>query len=236
MTTTTNEWKRIGVVLSALWFVFVAIAGARGGADLDTGDGPFVGVDFDQRTLAIFAANVNNLAAAENSPLPDFRFLWGAFVVVLVLPVLIAWLLAFIAAISGFSPFRYSSESARRLSVATYFVALLCWFTLADISSDGFSKMQPEGWCFLFGLPVAVYLALLAVAALPPRASKAMRFLVNASLIWVSSVATCKLIWPWGSEFTIDQRLALLLLPPVGLWIGYLSWKCSKEGWLGGRA
>jgi len=132
--------------------------------------------------------------------------------------------------LSGFNPFRCSTESARRLSISLYGVALLSWFTWVGIASNGFSQVKPIGWLILFGAPIVVYLALLPAVALLPRASKEIRLLLSASFMWIFSIVVWGYIWDWERTFTIDKYLALLFLPTVGVWIGYLLWKWSKEG------
>ena len=50
----------------------------------------------------------------------------------------------------------------RRISIVLGGIFLVLWVGLVAYSSDGFSNMYPRQWLFFLGVPVAIYLVILA--------------------------------------------------------------------------
>jgi|GEM_PF-6318493 hypothetical protein len=107
--------------------------------------------------------------------------------------------------------------------------ALLSWVIWVGVASDGFSGMHPAGWLVFVGVPVAAYIALLAVSPYCRRASKEVRRLLSANLMWAFLIGAWGYVWEWENVFSFDRYLGLLLLPVVGTWLGYLLLKWSRS-------
>jgi len=106
-----NGWQRIGVVLTALWFLFVLFHGAKGYLSVESGTGPFV------RTIQGTPPHCTS-PAPEPSPgqktfsfeelhgcAPDAlvggtpdrsEFLWGELFAVAAIPPVLVWLLGYL--------------------------------------------------------------------------------------------------------------------------------------------
>jgi hypothetical protein len=130
--------------------------------------------------------------------------------------------------LNSFNPFRCTTEVTRRLSVGLLIISLLAWGTWVGFVSDGFTEVKPIGWLIFFGAPIAVYLALLAALPLLRMSPREVRLLVSANLMWIFLVGTWGFIWQWENMFSLEQYLALFVLPSIGAWLAFLLWKWTK--------
>jgi hypothetical protein len=133
----------------------------------------------------------------------------------------------------GFKPFFFESQIARRLSVLLLTLALLSWIGWVGVVSEGFSGIEPAGWLVVFGIPVAVYLALLAVLSLVRKATtEDLKRVLSVSVMWFFLVGMWGYIWEWQNTFSLDQYVGLFILPPIGILLGFVLWRwsfCSHE-------
>lgn len=132
--------------------------------------------------------------------------------------------------LSGFNPFRCTTETTRRLSIALLIASLLIWVTWIEVETTGFSELKPIGWFIFFGIPIGVYIVLLIVLPILRQATKEVRFMISISLVWVFMVGAWGYIWEWDDVFSFDRYLALFVLPPICTWLTFLLWKWSKAG------
>lgn len=130
--------------------------------------------------------------------------------------------------LSGFNPFRCTTETTRRLSIILSIASMLAWFAWVGVESDGFSGVKPIAWLLIFGAPVCTYIMLLIILPVLRKAPKDVRFMVSASLIWVFMVGAWGYIWEWDDELSFERYMALFALPSIGAWLAFLLWKWSK--------
>jgi hypothetical protein len=62
----------------------------------------------------------------------------------------------------GFNPFLCKSEGMRRLSIVLAGIFIVLWVGLIADATWGFTRIEPRGWLMFFGVPVAIYLVILA--------------------------------------------------------------------------
>lgn len=115
-----------------------------------------------------------------------------------------------------------------RVHIGLAALALIAWFTWVGLESDGFSTVRPLGWIVIFGAPVLAYALLATLMLIAPNLSTHGRRLFSAASIWVFLAGAWGFIWDWRESFTTPQYVGLLLLPPVGFWLGYLLWRWSS--------
>lgn len=132
-----------------------------------------------------------------------------------------------------FNPLRCTTESTRRLSIGLLIFALLSWITWVGVASDGFSMAHPAGWLVFVGTPVVIYVTLLVVLPYLRRASKLVRVLLSANVMWLFLIGAWGYVWKWDYYFSIEQYLGLLIFPLVGSWLAFILWNWSKSAPVG---
>ena len=90
--------------------------------------------------------------------------------------------------------------------------------------------MWPMGWVVLFGIPISIYLVLLAIVLALRNPSKEVRYLVSISLMWLFIIAAWSYVTGWNKNLSFERYFALYALPPIGVWLGFVLWKWSKAG------
>jgi hypothetical protein len=106
-----SGWQRIGVVLTGLWLIFVLLSGAVGYTSLDSGHGPFIGTikgkvphcaapapesQPEKKTFTFEEAwGCAPGAFVEGTPDKHY-FKWGALIAAASVPVIFAWLFAYL--------------------------------------------------------------------------------------------------------------------------------------------
>jgi hypothetical protein len=135
--------------------------------------------------------------------------------------------------LNRFNPLCCTTESTRRLSIGLLTFALLSWITWVGVASDGFSMMQPAGWVVFFGIPVVSYVTLIVVVPYLRRASKLVRVLLSANVMWSFLIGAWGYVWNWENYFSIEQYLGLLIFPLVGSWLAFILWNWSKSAPVG---
>ena len=130
--------------------------------------------------------------------------------------------------VSGFNPFRCTTEITNQLSIALLSVVILAWFTWIGVATDGFSGIKVIGWFLIFGIPFALYIAILILLPILRKTPKSVRFMISASLLWGAAFAILGYIFDWNDEFTSEKLVALFFSPPIGGWLVYFLWKWSN--------
>jgi hypothetical protein len=112
---------------------------------------------------------------------------------------------------------------------------LLSWavFVFVRLTFYYEGELKFSDWLVICGAPIAVYLILSATAAILRavlrKVSKSEgRYLISVNILWTFLVIAWAYIDNWGYSFDFGFYLAVIVLPLIGVWLGFFLWKWSK--------
>jgi hypothetical protein len=120
------------------------------------------------------------------------------------------------------------TDAARRLSTALGALALAAWLAWISKETSGYSDIKPLGWAVVFGAPLLAGLATRFSISNVRDSARDVRVLISICLLWLFGAAAWGFIWRWESEFSSEQYVGLLVLPPTGFVLAFLLWRWSR--------
>jgi hypothetical protein len=131
--------------------------------------------------------------------------------------------------VAGFNPFRCKTNFMRRLSLLVSGVLSAAWVLWVGIDSRWFQEIQPVGLVIVVAIPVGIFALTVVAARLAHKTSRVVRYQISVNLLWVFVVGGWGYIFDWQNYLMFEQYVALLVLPPIGIWLGFFLWRWSRS-------